>query len=180
MSTRKTKSGFTLIELLVVISIMGLMSSIVITSVQDARRKARNTAVQSAVVQYLKAFELMKQDNRTIPTPGTFCLGNNPSPTDTTSCGSGFGVVTDPTFNTAISLYIQGAPNPMTRTLQWGSPGNIKNLGAHWSITTDLKTLSVSWILEGNTSVCAAGAIRITNGAVPLVALCQLTYTLSI
>jgi len=39
---RNTKGGFTLIELLVVISIIGLLSSIVLTSVNSARKKARD------------------------------------------------------------------------------------------------------------------------------------------
>lgn len=39
---RHIKNGFTLIELLVVISIIGLLSSIVLTSVNSARAKARD------------------------------------------------------------------------------------------------------------------------------------------
>src|SRR3989344_8080791 len=37
---KNTRKGFTLIELLVVISIVGMLSSIVLASVQDARQKA--------------------------------------------------------------------------------------------------------------------------------------------
>jgi len=57
----KTKNrGFTLIELLVVISIIGLLSVIVMGSMEDARNRARNSAKNSLVKEYLKALELYR------------------------------------------------------------------------------------------------------------------------
>jgi len=41
--TKQTSRGFTLIELLVVISIIGLLSSVVMSSVNTARKRADDT-----------------------------------------------------------------------------------------------------------------------------------------
>ena len=56
-------TGFTLIELLVVVSIIALLSTIVFTALSDARIKARNTAKNNLVMEYIKALELYRSEN---------------------------------------------------------------------------------------------------------------------
>jgi len=51
----KGRGGFTLIELLVVISIIGLLSSIVLASLNSARIKARYAKAQAELSQFIKA-----------------------------------------------------------------------------------------------------------------------------
>ena len=86
-----TKSGFTLIEILVVLSIISLLSSIVLASVQTARNKARITADAQTLIQLSKALELYKAQNDNYPlftpappNPGQSgsitLLSSNPSP----------------------------------------------------------------------------------------------------
>jgi len=54
----KARSGFTLIELLVVIAIIGLLSSIVLASLNAARERGREAAIKSQVLELRKLMEL--------------------------------------------------------------------------------------------------------------------------
>lgn len=61
------KKGFTLIELLVVISIIGLLSSVVLASLNQARAKARDSQRKQAVIQIRNALELYYADHNSYP-----------------------------------------------------------------------------------------------------------------
>lgn len=63
------KRGFTLIELLVVISIIGLLSSVVLASLNTARIKARDTSRLSALHQLQTALELYHSQYGQYPAP---------------------------------------------------------------------------------------------------------------
>jgi general secretion pathway protein G len=63
----KSSKGFTLIELLVVIAIIGILSSVVLASLNSARRKGRDARRVSDVKQLQLALELSYDANGTYP-----------------------------------------------------------------------------------------------------------------
>ncbi len=70
------QTGFTLIELLVVISIIGLLSSVVLVSMNSARLKARDGRRLSDMRQIQTALELYYDKNKQYPNPACDPLGN--------------------------------------------------------------------------------------------------------
>ena len=72
-------NGFTLIELLVVISIIGVLSTIAMTSLNAARAKARDVVRLSDITQMQTALELYYADHGSYPGTTSWvsdCAGN--------------------------------------------------------------------------------------------------------
>jgi len=67
----KIQKGFTLIELLVVISIIGVLSSVVMVSLNDVKKKARDTVRMNDMRQIQKALEVYYYSNNETYPVGT-------------------------------------------------------------------------------------------------------------
>ncbi|HEU5114681.1 MAG TPA: prepilin-type N-terminal cleavage/methylation domain-containing protein [Candidatus Paceibacterota bacterium] len=78
----RSRRGFTLIELLVVISIISLLSSVVLSSLNSARTKARDIFRKQSILQVQKALAQYYSDNGSFPTGyyGTFAWATQWSP----------------------------------------------------------------------------------------------------
>ena len=80
---KQNNKGFTLIELLVVIAIIGLLSTLAVVSLNNARTKARDAKRTSDIKSIQTALELFYVDNDAYPAGTALELGEG------TSCSSG-------------------------------------------------------------------------------------------
>lgn len=66
-NTRNFRTGFTLVELLVVISIIGLLSSVILSALNSARAKAEDNKHIQSLSQLKRAMELYYDQNGSYP-----------------------------------------------------------------------------------------------------------------
>ncbi len=71
MKKKFNRKGFTLIELLVVIAIIGILSTMAVIALGNARAKARDAKRQSDLKMLQTAIELYISDNGNVPDPGS-------------------------------------------------------------------------------------------------------------
>jgi len=179
MTRINNKRGFTLIELLVVVSIIGLLASIVLASLSDAKNKAVNTAINNMVYQYKLALELYSANNNgayPLTNDGVFyCLG-----TYSDDCGLSTGPGTvNPSLNTALSTYINNFPPVSPSPFVYGSSGDTV-LGATYRClaSSPCSRALIIWWLKGVDQKCLFDAVSANAPAsTPTVTRC--TWTLN-
>ena len=104
---RRHSRGFTLIELLVVIAIIGLLSSIILASLNTARAKGRDAALFEDTRQLMTALQLYYNQYGVFPPSNP----NNPPPVKYANIE---GSATDPTLKNDLAPYMSLLPNPGT------------------------------------------------------------------
>ncbi len=155
------KKGFTLIELLVVISIIGLLSSIVVASVNSARVKARNTARNAEAYQLRAAFLAEYASTGALPrtAPDPASPGHDTYACIASSCSGGWNIYpSQPTIDAYIASYLTKPADPRDTVrpsggfiyydpLTWGgAPG--------WPAG-----YYIEWLLEPGTTDCGPGRL---------------------
>ena len=152
----KLREGFTLIELLVVISIIGLLASIVLVSLNTARSKSRDARRVADVRQIMNALELFYNDNSGYP--AATAAGACVPATAANTCPTGGS----PAFSTYLATY-PTAPTPVdgtcTATITGTNAYNYAQTGSGTGYT-------VAFCLGGITGAYAAGIHSATNTGV--------------
>ena len=90
---KKYQKGFTLIELLVVVAIIGILSSVVLSSLNTARAKARDARRKEDIAQIQAALVMYYNDHGSYPLPYPSGWGG----VTTGGCGSGNGTTSGST-----------------------------------------------------------------------------------
>lgn len=78
--TRKTEHGFSLVEILIVIAIIGVLSSVILGSLHDAKQSAQIAKAQSEIRQVRSAVGLLADDTNSWPNGcavGAVVVGSN-------------------------------------------------------------------------------------------------------
>lgn len=136
----KKQKGFTLIELLVVIAIIGLLSTLAVVALNNARMKSRDSKRVSDVKQLQTALELYYNDANAYPaTLGTSIASNgvtymsavptNPAPVTDGDCAAGsvytYAAGTNNTTYT-LSYCLGGATGGVSSGIHTAYPGGIQ------------------------------------------------------
>ncbi len=148
--------GFTLIELLVVIAIIGILSSVVLASLNQARTKGRNSSVTQQIREYKSALELYALDHAgQYPDPGSnvlYCVGNDADGI----CGVNGNMITSSALNTALSPYIPSLP---AGGLQNFPSGTLEGYGYQCMPSGgSCPSYTLYWFLVGYPQTCAFSA----------------------
>lgn len=105
----RTARGFTLVEILVTVAIIGLLSTLAVVALGDARTRSRDSKRVSDVRGIMTALELYNNDNNGYPTeltPVALGVGSHRA-----LCGGGFKAVCDPGEDVMMGI-IPDAPTP--------------------------------------------------------------------
>ncbi len=124
--------GFTLIELLVVVSIIQLLASVVITSLYQARLKARMTVSVADLGKLNQAINLYYQDN------GAYPLSSNPAGWDGLYTCVGFGGISTPTWVPGVvPNYIQSLPRDPRKLTDCGKQYLYRSNGIDYKLISN-------------------------------------------
>lgn len=143
----KKNKGFTLIELLVVIAIIGILSSVVLASLNTARNKGNDAAVK-ANLHNLRAQAAIYYDDSN----GNYSTGTFTFPL-TAACNTAASFFANGTVTNVVSAVTNAGGTP---TCVLGGTSGAK--ADKWAISAPLKGAGGSWCVDSNGSSKAGTA----------------------
>ncbi|MFH1890922.1 MAG: prepilin-type N-terminal cleavage/methylation domain-containing protein [Candidatus Kuenenbacteria bacterium] len=145
----RNKKGFTLIELLVVIAIIGLLATLSVVALNNARLKSRDAKRVSDIKQMQTALELYFVDNNAYPSraASALILGK----TGASSLSNAVGGWSDTASGTIYMGSVPAAPTPP-----------ITAVYTYDVNSTDTSTYNISFGLEGATGGLTCATYGIT------------------
>jgi len=150
-TSSRADKGFTLIELLVVIAIIGILSSVVLASLNTARNKASDTAIQSNLANTRAEAELFYSFGNTYDgvcaLTGTSTIGDSVSAAEIAFDGS------------------SSTPYLLTAPADWSDgDGACHATAGAWAAAVPMKTSNTHYCVD------STGAAKIVSGDVGLAA----------
>ena len=135
--------GFTLIELLVVIAIIGILSSVVLASLNTARAKGADAAVKANMSNMRAQAELYFSDNNKYNADGTTAIAVTGGAGAV--CGASTGMFSNANITQAIVQV--AAQMDTTGTMTCTTSAN----GQNWAMSiTKLKSAATSWCVDNS------------------------------
>ncbi len=144
--TKSFKRGFTLIELLVVIAIIGILSSVVLASLNTARGKGADAAIKSNLANIRAQAEILYDTN------GIYDIDGTATAVAVGACVSG-GAASSLFANTNINNQIVSAVSASTGG-DYTNTGCVVGASAvSWAVSVPLKQVTTdSWCVDSTGS----------------------------
>ena len=142
------KRGFTLIELLVVIAIIGILSSVVLASLNTARGKGADAAVKSDLDSMRAQAELTYDTGNTYANVCANAIVIKAMTNAAANAGTGISVGTTNAIETTATIACDNASG------SWVIQSPLKQLGGYWCVDSSGHSQANPALLAANATVC--------------------------